>query len=387
MKKFITVLLLSLLSITIPLFCSAQGVPNLINYQGVLRDQGGTILSGNNTSLRISILKSSPIGPVVFSEKHAVTTNDFGLFNIQIGAGLDQDSSLAEIDWADAVYFLKTEADVSGGIQYQEIGVSQLVAVPYAYHAKTAENLSSTDGLIGPAGPAGPSGINGNDGLPGVTGPQGPQGEPGVDGLNGATGPTGPQGIMGLTGATGAQGAPGINGVTGPQGQVGPTGPSGSPGLWQSLGYSELSAQNDSISVEILPKKHLRVVIRILDKSQALVTSIVFNGGGSSYEERIFLQATTSDFDTETGRPSFRLDGFTAYGGSIYTDMYIFNPHGDYKISHLETVIDESLGSAPHRVSCVGLWNSFEQIDEITVYTGATRTFGTGSFVEVWGHD
>jgi hypothetical protein len=53
----------------------------------------------------------------------------------------------ADIVWSDGVYFIKTETDPAGGTTYTITGTSQLMSVPYALHAKTAESVTSTCGL------------------------------------------------------------------------------------------------------------------------------------------------------------------------------------------------------------------------------------------------
>jgi hypothetical protein len=50
--------------------------------------------------------------------------------------------SLASIDWADRPDFIKAETDPDGGANYSITGISPLLSVPYALHAKTAETVS-----------------------------------------------------------------------------------------------------------------------------------------------------------------------------------------------------------------------------------------------------
>jgi uncharacterized protein (TIGR02145 family) len=46
------------------------------------------------------------------------------------------------VEWANHNYFIKTETDPSGGTNYTIAGTSQLLSVPYALHAKTAETVT-----------------------------------------------------------------------------------------------------------------------------------------------------------------------------------------------------------------------------------------------------
>ncbi|MCB9192825.1 MAG: hypothetical protein H6602_14280 [Flavobacteriales bacterium] len=238
MKKTIFSIAVLLLAATLG---HAQTAPNLINYQGVARDASGNLLADQNVGLRIQLRQSAPNGSVVFAETHGLTTTGFGLFNTQIGSGTAQTGSLGSIDWSNGPYFIEVLMDATGGTNYQSMGVSQMVSVPYALYAETAGNAGTT-GPTGPQGPAGPQGAQGvqgpagqdgaqgqtgAQGITGSTGPQGPTGATGPTGAAGTDGATGPMGPTGASGSDGATGAQGITGSTGPQGPTGATGPTG----------------------------------------------------------------------------------------------------------------------------------------------------------------
>lgn len=130
-------------SIITILFCavaiaSFAQVPNAISYQAVVRDNTGTVLPAQNVAFRISILKGSTSGTTVYSETHSATTNDFGLANLQIGLGTIVSGDFSTINWANDSYFVKIELDESGGTNYQLMGASQLMSVPYSQRANTS---------------------------------------------------------------------------------------------------------------------------------------------------------------------------------------------------------------------------------------------------------
>jgi len=60
--------------------------------------------------------------------------------------GYSTSGSLSDIPWSDGPNFIEIPIDPTGGSNYDIIGVSQLVSVPYAFHASTAEKLSVTIG-------------------------------------------------------------------------------------------------------------------------------------------------------------------------------------------------------------------------------------------------
>jgi hypothetical protein len=127
------------------------------------------------------------------------------LVNLEIGTGTTTDD-FTIIDWANGPYFMETAVDITGGISYVVMGISQLMSVPYALYAKTSgngEGPAGADGIDGVDGQDGIDGIDGAQGPQGLTGPQGPAGNDGIDGIDGQDGATGPQGPIGVDGQGG----------------------------------------------------------------------------------------------------------------------------------------------------------------------------------------
>jgi len=116
--------------------------PEKMSYQAVIRNAAGELVKQQPVGMQVSILQGSADGILVFAETHEATSNENGLVSIEIGAGVLVNGSFAAIDWSAGPYFLKTETDPEGGFNYTISGTSQLLSVPYAMHAKTAESLS-----------------------------------------------------------------------------------------------------------------------------------------------------------------------------------------------------------------------------------------------------
>ena len=85
--------------------------PAKFNYQAVARDANGALLDNTSVGIKISILQGSSSGTEVYSEEHTPSTNDFGLFNLQVGAGNNVSGDLETIDWAGDSYYLQVEFD------------------------------------------------------------------------------------------------------------------------------------------------------------------------------------------------------------------------------------------------------------------------------------
>ncbi|HOY30347.1 MAG TPA: DUF1566 domain-containing protein [Bacteroidales bacterium] len=118
--------------------------PEKFNYQAAVRDQNGDILDNQPVSFRISLIQGSVSGTAVYVETHHDTTNQYGLSALNIGGGTLVSGSMASIDWASGPYFIRVELDQNGGTNYAIMGITQLISVPYALHAKTAASLTGS---------------------------------------------------------------------------------------------------------------------------------------------------------------------------------------------------------------------------------------------------
>lgn len=131
--------ILLIISSALTLLLSAQ-VPGAFKYQAVVRDNTGQIMENRPIPFRITILSGSTNGTAVYRENHTtITTNHFGLADIEIGKGTPELGSFSNINWGSSSYFIKVELFPSGASGWQEMGTAQLLAVPYALLAKRSE--------------------------------------------------------------------------------------------------------------------------------------------------------------------------------------------------------------------------------------------------------
>lgn len=112
--------------------------PQSMKYQGVARDNVGNELAYQSLGLRLSIVVGSPTGTSVYTETQNPTTNEFGLFNVKVGGGTLVSGNFTTIDWGSDSHYLKVEMDETGGTNYNLMGASELLSVPYALYAETS---------------------------------------------------------------------------------------------------------------------------------------------------------------------------------------------------------------------------------------------------------
>lgn len=118
-----------------------QTFPKAINYQAIARDGQGNPLGNTTVSIIMSIVTEEPT--LVFQERHDVSTNALGMFDLKIGEGSPMKGSMDDIKWGEHQHFAQIEMSVDGS-SFQAIGNSQLLAVPYAFYALEAGNAESS---------------------------------------------------------------------------------------------------------------------------------------------------------------------------------------------------------------------------------------------------
>jgi hypothetical protein len=124
------------LGLFIASFLSAQ-VPQAFSYQTIAFNSTGAPIANGNVALRISILDNSATGTVLYTETQNKTTNSKGLVNLNIGQGTPTTGNFGAINWGTNTKFVKVEMDPAGGSNYTNVGVNQLMSVPYAQVSKT----------------------------------------------------------------------------------------------------------------------------------------------------------------------------------------------------------------------------------------------------------
>jgi len=131
MKRIFPVLTALLLAVN--LFSQA---PQKLSYQAVVRNATNDLIANSPIGIRVSVLQGSASGNTVYVETQTPTSNPNGLISIEIGGGKAVTGVFSGINWATGSYFLKSEIDPAGGINYSIVGTSQLLSVPYALYSE-----------------------------------------------------------------------------------------------------------------------------------------------------------------------------------------------------------------------------------------------------------
>jgi len=123
-----------------------QSEPKGMNYQAVARDLKGNVLSNKKIQLKIELSSfQSERETTYYSETHEVETSQLGLFTLTIGEGKPVKGHYTAIPWSTEDIFLTVSLMENSSEEFIKISSSRLLAVPYAYHALTASQLTDDE--------------------------------------------------------------------------------------------------------------------------------------------------------------------------------------------------------------------------------------------------
>jgi hypothetical protein len=117
-----------------------QGIP----YQAIARNASGVAIANTAVKVRFSIRDSIATGAIKYQETHNPTTSALGLFSVNVGMGTIVTGTFSGINWGKNAKFLQVEMDPAGGVNYIELGTTQMMSVPYALYAGISQNTSAT---------------------------------------------------------------------------------------------------------------------------------------------------------------------------------------------------------------------------------------------------
>jgi len=115
--------------------------PQAFSYQAIVTTEGGEVIQEQAVGVQVDILDGDINGPIVYRETHNITTNMNGIYTLNIGEGSQVQGSFSDIKWGSGSKYLSISQDVTGGSDYQFVGTSQLLSVPYAIYADQVEPL------------------------------------------------------------------------------------------------------------------------------------------------------------------------------------------------------------------------------------------------------
>lgn len=138
-------------------FAFAQNIPYGMKYQAVARDLSGKILAEKEISLRISLVSHHTDQVAHYTEVHKITTNQFGLFSIVVGEGTVEKGLFTEIPWSTEDIWMQVDIKTAKSAEFLTISSSKLLAVPYAFHAGTANQLTNQNTVDGGKTPGVPA--------------------------------------------------------------------------------------------------------------------------------------------------------------------------------------------------------------------------------------
>ncbi|MBL7943341.1 MAG: hypothetical protein JNM00_11270, partial [Flavobacteriales bacterium] len=129
-------LILTSTTLLIAMMLCAQ-IPQGINYQAVVRTNGGGIAVNQSATFLIKYVDDSD-NSIDYTETFATVSDAFGLVNFTLGTGAPQSGTFAGLDWSKAY---RISVDINTGSGYLPMGEQDFKSVPYALNAAHAESV------------------------------------------------------------------------------------------------------------------------------------------------------------------------------------------------------------------------------------------------------
>lgn len=118
------------------------------NYKAVIKDDQGNVVVNQNVTIQFTILDALSGGGIESQETHyAIMPDANGIVIAIIGEGTQSLSYglFNDIDWGSHAHYVQVGIDITGGTNFEDMGTSEFMAVPYAKHAEVADNAFSGD--------------------------------------------------------------------------------------------------------------------------------------------------------------------------------------------------------------------------------------------------
>ena len=131
----------------------AQSIPDGMNYQAVARNLKGEILPNQPIALQVVLFSVQSNGNMeYYRELHDVVTSPTGVFSLIVGQGKKESGIFDDIPWSTENIWMEVSIKSKGQSDFAIVSNSKLLAVPYAFHAISAERLSGNASSVAPSG-------------------------------------------------------------------------------------------------------------------------------------------------------------------------------------------------------------------------------------------
>ncbi len=137
MKKNYIILLIAILFSGTGIAQTLQ--KNYINYQGVARSAGNELMASEDMTIGISLRFGASNEAIEYEENHALTTDANGVFSLKIGSGSTVSGDYDTLPWGSLATY------VTVAINGNEVGTTEMMAVPYAISSGDADDQSAAE--------------------------------------------------------------------------------------------------------------------------------------------------------------------------------------------------------------------------------------------------
>jgi len=156
---------------------------------------------------------------------------------------------------------------------------------------------------------------------------------------------------------------------------------------WEELGRTTLGSAGDTISVTSIPaRRHLRLLIMLINSGSIAVTMRLNNDSGANYAYR--TSGNGGADATAVSQTSILLAAAGSFNYQITADIVNISTSEKPVIIAVNNPNTAGAANAPGRTEEVAKWaNTSSQITQVDVLNGGAGDFAIGSEVVVLGHN
>ena len=141
MNKNYTLIIVLLAILFFGALSAQESQKNFINYQGVARNASNELMAGEAMTIGVALKFGTANTSAVYEENHTITTDVNGVFSLMIGNGSPINGNYNALPWGSAATF------VTVSMNGNEVGTTEMMAVPYAISSGDADDQSAAEVL------------------------------------------------------------------------------------------------------------------------------------------------------------------------------------------------------------------------------------------------
>lgn len=158
---------------------------------------------------------------------------------------------------------------------------------------------------------------------------------------------------------------------------------------WEELGRFIAESSRDTLTVNIAPKKYLKIMLKTFSTGGGVDCDLRFNGDSGNNYAGVHYTGNTATGATRTSVSTFRV-GYNNSTEDMVSEVFVTNQSNKEKVGIFlnANAGSSGAGNAPVRSEGIAKWtNVSTQITSVSLMNFSSGDYNTGTEIIVLGHD